>query len=97
MISIPRTTVDFFFTDICISVALEKGNGVGERQIASGGLPAPAEQVAGVGFGIGDAAPALEDLLTALVVAGLDLARVANPSALGIVARCAAYERRWIG
>lgn len=72
-----------------VPVALEETKGIDTRKVAAGGLPSPAEQIGAVGFVVGDAIPALKDLLAGLVVPGDDGVRVPDPGAVVVVARLA--------
>ena len=70
-------------------MALQEPARVEAGELAPGpsGRPPPTEQVAGVGLAIGDAVPALEDLLAGVVVAERGARDgVAHPLAGGVVA-----------
>ena len=70
-------------------MALQEPARVEAGELAPGpsGRPPPTEQVAGVGLAIGDAVPALEDLLAGMVVAERGARDgVAHPLAGGVVA-----------
>lgn len=76
-------------TNTGVPVALQEPARVEAGELAAGliGRPPPAEQVAGVGLAIGDAVPALEDLLAGVVVAERGAREgVAHPLAGGVVA-----------
>lgn len=59
-------------TNALISESLEKLKGIQRWKIAIIGLPAPQGQITSVGFVVGDAIPALEDLLAGVIVARSD-------------------------
>ena len=76
-------------TNIGVPVALQEPARVEPGQVAPGpsGPPPPPEQVAAVGLAVGDAVPALEDLLAGVVVADRGpRGGVAHPLAGGVVA-----------
>ena len=76
-------------TNTGVPVALQEPARVEPGQVAPGpsGPPPPPEQVAAVGLAVGDAVPALEDLLAGVVVADRGpRGGVAHPLAGGVVA-----------
>lgn len=72
-------------TNALISEALEKLKRIERRKIAGVGLPVPQGQIANVGFSIGYAIPALEDLLAGVAVARSDR-RIVDPGPFGVIA-----------
>lgn len=67
-----------------VSVIVKEPNGIELREIAAVGVPAPLGEFSSVGFVSGDAIPALEDLLTGVVVPRSPRV-VVDPFSIGIV------------